>query len=724
MHTNLKIIIRGIFKNKFQSAISIFGLGIGLGCVMLLALLYIHENSFDCFIPNHQSLYRVIQGDDCRTSYPLGDAIKTEMPQVNNFFRYYQTPEIELENQNREIVKDELFAFADATIFRCLGVQLKLGIPAQSQKEITISEKIAHKYFNNESPLGKILQIRLNEKFIPLTVSGVYINFPSTSTLAPEFIATIDLTAEIFGFEKKMFGQYNSGYEEFKNWDRNAFYTYLQLDQSANSEDVAQTIQKYKNLSSDEKRQTMAFSLQPVTDVYMKSNNLSANHFTRLGNAGELNYYIAIALLILFIAIINYVFLTKAKINSRLKELGVKKALGASQNSIQKQILFESNFISLLSLLPAIAVIVVGIPFINNTLNRTLDVDVFVMWKTWLVLISIILVSGTLSGLLISSGVSRTSPVQMLTGKSSNNPKLRQWGNSFLSLHFVIFIILIVGVFILKKQINYALTNFTAINPKNVLICELNSDELASQFQVIKNEAEKLPGVISTAGSSFIPPFNDFLPVILQYEAEKITFDGLIMGKGMVSLLQMQLIDGEDFGDFSNEHRDVIFNESAALKYHLRAGDIFNGFYVKGIVKDFNGHSLRNLIQPMVIIQQHPEHMRLFAIRTTGTNDAAITETIHRLFSEISPDKMVSVYALSDQINQFYEHEQNQAKLISAFSFLAVILSVMGLLGMTYNTILIKTKEIGIRKVNGANISEVLVMLNKDFVKWVIIAFV
>jgi putative ABC transport system permease protein len=724
MNANLKMPIRGIFKNKLQSAISIFGLGIGLGCIMLLALLYIHENSFDRYIPDHQRLYRVIQGNDCQTSYLLGDAIKAEMPQVKSFFRYYQTPDVELRTGNNEIVKDKLFAFSDPSIFQCLGIDFRLGAPARSPSEVTISEKTAKKYFNNESAIGKVLQVRLNENFIPLTVTGIYKYFPSNSTLSPEFIAYIDLTGEVFGFEKKMFGQYNSGYDEFKNWDRNAFYTYLQLNTSASSDEVTESLQKYKDLSADERRQKMAFRLQPLTDIYMKSNELTANNFTRLGNEQELIYYVAIALMILLVALINYIFLNKAKIDSRLKELGARKALGASRNSILKQIVLESNLIAILSTLPAIAVIAAGIPFINSTLNRTLDIEVFSIWETWPVLIFIVLFAGTFSGLLIGSAVSRKSIVLLLNGKTSNVSKSGNWGNSFLSLHFAIFIVLIVSVFALKKQINYALTNFKAIDPSNILIYELNSAKLSKQLPYIKNEVAKMPGVVASAGSSFIPPFNNYLPVRLQYDGENVVFDGLIMGQGMISLLGIPMVEGELFGEFNPGQNDVVFNESAALKYKLKAGDIFNGFHVKGIVKDFSAHSLRRLIQPMVIIQQHPEKMRLFAIKTTGTNDAAISRKIQLIFKEISPDKLVHMYSLTEQINQFYEHEQNQAKLISAFSLLAVILSVMGLLGMTYNTILRKTKEIGIRKVNGAKVSEVLILLNRDFVKWVAIAFV
>jgi len=258
------------------------------------------------------------------------------------------------------------------------------------------------------------------------------------------------------------------------------------------------------------------------------------------------------------------------------------------------------------------------------------------------------------------------------------------------------------------------------------MICELNTPELSQKFDVINNQVKQMPGVISTAGSSFIPPFNWTLPVRLRNPEndEEIVFDGLIMGKGMTELLSIEIIEGEPFGEFNESKHEFIFNESAALMYKLKAGEMFNGFFIKGIVKDFTAHNMHKCINPMVIMQQRPNKMRLFAIKTSGETDEQLKAGISKLFKEISPDKIVSIYTLKDQITRFYVKEQNQAKLISAFSILAIILSVMGLLGMVMNTVSRKTKEIGIRKVNGAKVSEILTMLNKDYIKWVAIAFI
>ena len=723
--TDIKIAFRNILKNKIESSISVIGLGIGLGCIFILGVLIIHEHSYDRFIPDYKNAYRLVEGDDPRTPYPLAASVKDEIPGVHDFFRFYQTGEVQIKNADNRIIKEDLFAFADDNFFSLLNTKFKYGKAAVSPTEIAISEDIAKKYFKTQNALGASLNVKLKDDFITLNICGVYRNFPGNSTLHPEFVGNIELSEQVFGLSQRMFGEYGSEQNDFKNWEHNYFYSYLFLNPGTNPETVSGKIKNFMVSFDAEKYQETEFHLQPVTDIYLDSENLTGNIYSRAGNANELKYYIAIALVILLIAILNYIFLTKAKILSRLAEIGAKKALGASNNTIRKQVLLESNLISVLSLVPATIIIFTGIPFINSTLQKTVGEEVFGMWQTWTMLLAVVILTGTISGLFIGTNISQTSAVILLTGKMQRKQKNYKLSHSFLSFHFAIFIVLIVSVFTFKKQINYGLTNFKAIDPTNILICELNTPELQKQVQVIRNELEKNPNVISTAGSSFIPPFNAFLPVKLKTEDETVRFDGLIMGQGMIPLLGMEVIDGEPFGEFQQDGRtNIIINESTALEYKIKAGDLLNGFTVRGIVKDFNAHSLHALIQPMVILQQHPEKMRLLAIKTNGKNDKSIIKTIDQLATKISPESVVEVSYLTDQINHFYEREQNQAKLITAFSLLSISLAIMGLFGVVLITISKRTKEIGIRKVNGARVTEVVEMLNKDFLTWVIVAII
>ena len=723
--TDVKIAYRNILKNKIESLISILGLGIGLGCIMILAVLVIHEYSFDKFIPNNQAAYRLVDEADIRLPYPMAPSLKNNIPEIKDYFRFYQTGQVQIKNTNNRIIAEDLFAFADSNIYALLGIKFKYGVPAVSNTEVAISAEMAKKYFGTKNATGSTLLVKLKDEFLNLNVCGVYNNFPGNSTLHPQFIGSVDLSGEVFGISQRMFGDYGKTLQDYKNWDNHYFYSYLFLNPQANPEDVSTKIKNYLVSIDKEKFGERNYRLQPVRDIYLQSNDLTGNVYSRVGNASELKYYLAIAFVILCIAVINYVFLTKAKILSRLTELGAKKALGASNTTIQKQVLLESNLISLLSIVPAMIIILMGIPFVNSTLGKTVGHEVFGMWQTWGMLIVIIVLTGTVSGLFIGNTISRTSVVVLLTGKLARKRKRYSLNHSFLSFHFAIFIVLVVSVFTFKKQINYGLTNFKDVDPKNILICELNTPELQKQFQVLRNELDKNPNVIRTAGSSFIPPFGNFLPIKLRTQEETVRFDGLIMGQGMIDLLGMKIIDGEPFGEFQSEKRtNLIINESTALKYNLKAGDLLNGFTVRGIVKDFSAHSMHSLIQPMVILQQHPEKMRLLAIKTNGLDDAEIIKETEKLVRQISPESVVNITHLTDQINQFYSREQDQAKLITGFSMLAISLAIMGLFGIVLITISKRTKEIGIRKVNGARAAEVVEMLNKDFLKWVFVAFV
>jgi putative ABC transport system permease protein len=196
----------------------------------------------------------------------------------------------------------------------------------------------------------------------------------------------------------------------------------------------------------------------------------------------------------------------------------------------------------------------------------------------------------------------------------------------------------------------------------------------------------------------------------------------LIMGEGMVELLGIEVIEGSSFGQYKPGLPEILINETAAKKHKVKAGDKILVFSVRGIVKDFIAHSAHESVQPMVILQQNPAKMAVIAIKTDGKNDEAIKKRMKELYTQISPDELFEMEYLTDQYDLFYAREKNQLKIIGVFSLLAAILSVMGLFGISLISISKRRKEIGIRKVNGASIAEVLLMLNTDFVKWVLVS--
>jgi putative ABC transport system permease protein len=725
--TDFKIAVRNIKRNRVQSAISFLGLGIGLGSIILLLALIVHETSFDRSIPSYRNVNRIIFGQTYDTPFPLAEEMKKDFPEVKEYFRFYQAYNVSIGKAKNAMAYESNFSFSDTTIYKIMGIKLITGIPAISPNEVAISENTAIRLFGKISPLGSVLFVKLNPtEIFSLTVTGIYKEFPSNSTLFPKFIANIKLSEKMFVNFKAQLGQFGDGLgPSALNWNNPVLFSYVVLEKNTDKQALVLKMEKYKELQSDQNVKEWKYRLQPVNEIYLKSAGLTGGlSAVRTGNANELKYYWLISFLILLISVTNYIFLTRAATCDRLRELGTRKVMGASPNALRKQILLESILLTILSLIPASFVIDSGMTFINSTLNRTLSSDVFSNPLMWLLLVSVVIFTGTISGLLIGYKISRIPSLLLLWGKTSEKVRSKKWDYSFLIFHFSIYIVLVISVLTVTKQIRYSLTNLQGLDPKNILVSYLNSPKLQAGFTTICNEMKRVPGVTKVAGGSFIPPFNYFLPVTLANpEGEKMKFDGLIMGEGMTEMLNIELIEGSTFGPYQTARMEVLFNESSAKKYNIKVGDNYlHVFYVKGIVKDFPSHSLHSLIQPVVILQQNPEKMGLVAVKTDGTNDKVVKEKLREIYSQIDPDEVFEVSYITDDMKAFYSTERNQSKIMGAFSILASVLAIMGLFGIALISIGRKTKEVGLRKVNGASVSEVIYLLNKDFVKWVFLS--
>ncbi|MGB8491083.1 MAG: FtsX-like permease family protein [Bacteroidales bacterium] len=727
MLPDIKAAFRNIFRNKVPSAISILGLGIGLGCIMTLIALIIHEKSFDRFFPGYKKVYRINFGQIAQTQFPLAENIAADFPEVKGFFRYYQTNTMQMKARWNEIVPAPDFGFADSSIFRILGIQFISGTCANSVSEVAISDISAMKYFGNLSPVGAVLPVRFPDGFIQLTVSGVYKSLPSNSTLSPAFIADIKLSERTFRQFTRILGAYGWGSAEVRQlgWADNEFLSYLVLENKADPDELRAKFAKYKEFIDIPNKDSLSFSLQPAAEIYLGSGEINGAYFQRRGNPEELKYYEIISLIILIISITNYVLLARAGVSERAQQLGTRKVYGASPGKIRKLILTESVIIVVLSLIPATFVIDYGMTFINAALNKTLTSQVFLSPLLWLLLIIIILLTGLLAGWVIGLNFSRVPALKLISGSLSGSGSSFRWNSSFLILHFTIYLILVSGMIAVSKQLRYTMTGYTGIDPGNVLVADLNSDELKKSFLTLCDEMKKMPGVVNVAGGSFIPPIGNYIPINLATtEGDRIRFDGLIMGEGMTELLGIQIVEGSSFGPYKTGTPEIVINESAAKKHNVKAGENLLVFKVRGVVKDFNAHSMHTLIEPMVILQQDPAKMGLLAIKTDGKNDEAITKKLRELYSAISPEEIFEVRYLNDEVTNFYERERNQYRVISAFSILAMVLSIMGLFGISLISIAKQKKQISIRKVNGATISEVLLMLNFDFLRWVMAAII
>jgi putative ABC transport system permease protein len=502
------------------------------------------------------------------------------------------------------------------------------------------------------------------------------------------------------------------------------FLTYFVLSENSVPESVEDKLAKYKEFIKIENINELEFDLQPVTKIYFGSQELQANYYLRQGNPDELLYYEVISIAILMISLANYVLLTRAGVVQRVINLGTRKAFGASHGKIRRLIIFESLMVVLISLIPASFIIDFGIGLVNTSLNKTLSASIFLNPVLWLLLVVMVLLTGLLAGWLIGRFYSNVPALDLICGKTGNGRRGR-FNYSFLILHFTLYMVFAAGILGISKQIRFSKSEYKGMDPRNILVTELTSENLMKSFNTLKNEMEQIPGVLKVSGGSYIPPFGNQLPITLaDVSGDKIRFDGLIMGEGLTELLGIEIIDGHPFGPYKEGLYEVLINETAAKKHNVKAGEKLLAFNVIGIVKDFNAHSMHVDISDLVILQQNPQMITQMVIKTDGRNDEVIKARLRQLFNQISPDEIFETGYLTDRIDYFYAREVNQVRIIGAFGTLAAVLSVMGLFGISVISISRRRKEIGLRKVNGAATHEVLFMVNADFLKWVAVAFI
>jgi putative ABC transport system permease protein len=277
----------------------------------------------------------------------------------------------------------------------------------------------------------------------------------------------------------------------------------------------------------------------------------------------------------------------------------------------------------------------------------------------------------------------------------------------------------------LEKQVQYAEGKSQGFNSDHVLIFKLNDQELRKRVNAIKSKLEANVHVLKVATSAFTPPSNSYMQMGLGNDknSEPLKEEGLFVGSDLIDLLQIPFLEGNSFGITESPTNEIIINEAAAKKHKVKVGDLLGNFRVKGVLKDFHLHSLHKPINPVFIMKMNDEGCYELAVRSDG-NDKEIINAARKIWTEIVPATFFEYQSLNDRIASFYDNEKKQVKTISFFSFLAIFLSVMGLFGYVSITLLKRTKEIGIRKVNGARTAEVLAMLNSNFVKWVAIAFI
>lgn len=744
----IKTAFRSLYKNKGFTAINILGLALGLATCLLIVFYVVDELSYDRYNTKADRIYRVnedLKLGENKVQYavampPLAKTLKAEYPYVEDATRIKRAGTTHVKKGSINIVENNV-AFADASIFNVFTLPMISGDPKTALLDpstVVITESIAKKYFNTTNVVGKFILFNDHENF---KVTGVIKDIPKQSHFNFDFLVSLESYPD----------------SRSNEWLRSDYNTYVLLKNAKDHEKLAASfpalLQKFSGsqMQSELGMSVAQFekggsyfrmNLTALTDIHLKS-NLSGE----LGPNSTTQYvyiFSAIALFILLIACVNFMNLSTARSSNRSREVGVRKVLGSSRKYLIFQFLAESILVTLVATVIAIIAAATLLPFFNQLSGKeiTLTVDSL----KWLVpsLLAVVLVVGSLAGSYPAFFLSAFQPIDVLKGKLSAGFKGGGLRSFLVVFQFFVSILLIIGTLVIRNQLNFIQTKNLGYNRNQVLIVK-NSGELNQQAKVFKQELANLPGVKNTTMTGFLPT-NGWRNTRIYYkdatyDQKKSLFpQSWEIDADYIPTMDMKMAAGRNFSkEMQSDSSAIIINEAAAkflgfadpvnkTVYQSLGGDRkdgapnVKGCHIVGVVKDFHFNSLREKIEPMVLT--YGQNPGALAIRVSPSNISNLMAQIKGKWNQLSPNVQIDYSFMDQDFDASYRSEQRIGQIFVIFTSLAIIIACLGLFGLAAYAAEQRTKEIGIRKVLGADVSVIVAMLSKDFIKLVCIAIV
>ena len=717
---------RLLTRNKISVLINFFGLSLGVAAVLLIAVYVHNELSTDKFHTNYENIYSFGATDFNGTASmpgPLADLVIEKIPDIEFISRtdFSHSWGLEVKSQEENLIIKDLI-FADSTFFRIFTFQSLSGNIENALAQpnsIVITNSLSHQLFGNDDALGKKILLQ-NKEY--LTVSAVIEDVPANSSIDFKGVIAMPVLKKIEDDDySKSWGNFN--YETFGT---------LKSDDVKNIE--AKVNEAFKKVQPE--RTATVFSLHPFRDIYFHNqyNDDSLKH----GNYQTLLFLGISVFLIIILAVINYVNLSVANISGRLKSVGIRKISGAHKSHIFHQFFSEALVIVMASGLIGLLLAKGFLPELNYLTSSGISVVQLINFKViTLILLSLIVLAALVSFIpfVITDNQNLQSVLKNQLHLSGQKPKLKY---VFVAFQFVITIVLISVSISINKQIRYIATKDLGFNKEDATILLYLDEDPAQNFTLLKNELTQYPEIKAMARSHSSPGTIGMQwgkELIFQGETKSINFFTVPVTPGYLEMMGYRIKDGRFFNDsITTDRGGFILNETAVKEFGIEAAPMearITGMgddvgRIIGVVEDFHFQSLREPMKPLAFcfLPQWGDMCSLINIKVTSKNLPEAKEIVRSEFNQLFPEKPFEYLTINDLLADYYKKDNNLNKIIAVFSLLSIMIGCMGLLGIINITIVSKTKEIGIRKVNGARISEVLVMLNKDFVKWVAIAFV
>lgn len=737
----LKIALRNLRKYKAISFINLFGLTVGLTSCLLILAYILNEISYDKQQPFADRTYRFsrsFHNDEGVQSLhlgaiapPFGPYLKNEFPEIKKMTRLLSSGNTAFAYEDKKFYESKVF-FADENLADVFKLDMIKGNPREALEapfSIMITDEVAKKYFGNDDPMDKL--VKLNNG-IPCKVAGVYKPFPSNMHLHADVLIAFNTLND-----STIYGEKNLQ----TNWGNNSFLTYVVLPKGYDYKKLEARfpafIDKYYHFPQEPPgfvgSKTTHLYLTPLTDIHLRSHldyEVEEN-----GDIKRVYIFSIIALFILLIACINYMNLSTARSVLRAKEIGIRKAVGAERKEIILQFLSESVMLAWVAILLAFGLTAALLPWVNTFSGLSLSFQSLLRWEVLLPLFLTPFVVGTLSGLYPALFMSSFEPVKVLKGlfKVGGNLSLRK---ALVVAQFAVSIILIICTAIVFKQLRYMQEASLGFN-KDQVITLFNTPALKSNFESFRHELLQNPGIKEVGRSSRIPsgrlldasgiavPAGDTMKS-LQLDVKYLSVD-----YNFIPTYGFSFAAGRNFSTaFATDSSGFVINEAAARAIGFKSAQdaidqpiMYGGTKGKiiGVLKDFYFESLHQKI-PALLMAAFPNQYGRISIKLAGNNVQGSLAAVEKTWKKFLPEVPYDFNFLDEKFAQLYESEQRQKTIFTSFAGIAIFIACLGLFGLSAFTISQRIKEIGIRKVLGAEVSSIVTLLSKDFLKLVGVA--
>ncbi len=746
---------RNLWRSKFHSSLNIIGLTMGIACFLLIALYVFDELTFDQQHVNGDRIYRVIEHKSVRgdatvvatSGYKVSEEARHSIPEIESTTRIQRSGRANLVDPENPIPVQEDVILADERFLEIFDFPLIIGDRRTALKEpysIVLTEDVAMRIFGRIDVIGKNVQFTYMQE--TMRVTGIAKNHkPNSSIQFTSLISESTLYSRDF-FKEAM----------ASDWVSDSFQAYILLRPYSDPDSVASKITKMvlSNYKPEETTQ-LSYSLQPLNDLHLKSAGIvdgaRNGNVTPMaqGNPLYVSIFSFVAVFVLLISGINYTNLTTARASGRIKEIGVRKAIGAMRSNLIGQFLFESLLTTTIAFLLAVLVVNLILPVFNNFANKQLSLGIYSDPRFWGWSLMLVVLIGLLSGSYAALLLSRLKPVSLLKGLKVQLGGDLSVRKVLVVFQFTISIIMIIGTIVLFRQVSYMNNSDLGFNKDLIVVVDVNTDAARNNFEAVKNEMSKIASVKSVSVTSRVPG------EWKNYRTLKIRNDGstnehfvsymFAADEDFMKTFEIELVSGRNFENLSDSI-SVIINETAAkmLGIDEASGQIvqipersrgpnFGPIFpdgrpfkprVIGIAKDFHFQSLRDKIQPLVLVyRDNPIHViDYYSARISPGDIQSTLDQLKAVMVKNDPDDPFEYHFLDDQLALFYVEDERRQTLLGWTALATIFIACLGLFGLaTYSTEQ-RVKEIGIRKVLGATVTGVVTLLSRDFIRLVLIA--